>query len=593
MSQPEKQTTGAENVNWNLNDLFPSPSQLDPALDAAERRARSFEEAHRGGVAGMGPEALDETIRSFEAVQDRLDRAYTYAFLHWCTHTDDPGRGALFQKVRERYVRIQQILIFFEIELIHLPDDKLKPPAGSGPASYGHYLEMLALRRNHVLSEPEEKILAEKAITGAGAWVRFFDETLGAARFPVDGEELTEQEVLSRLYDPNRETRRSAALGFTDGLRTHSRTLTYIFNTMLAEKASEDRLRRYPHWLAGRNLSNEIADEAVEALIQAVTGRFDLVERYYRLKKRLLGVDELFDYDRYAPVVEADSRYSWRDARDLVVESYGAFSPRMAEIAGDFFRLGWIDAALRPGKRGGAFSHRAVPQVHPYILMNFTGNVRDVQTLAHELGHGVHQYLSRERGSLEGDTPLTTAETASVFGEMLVFDRLLQTETDPAARLALLVHKIDDTTATVFRQIAMNRFEDRIHRARREEGELPVERFGEIWIETQSRMFRGSVTLGEHYRIWWSYIPHFVHSPGYVYAYAFGELLVLALYSVYRTEPDGFAERYIKLLSAGGSDWPHVLLAGLGVDLRDPDFWNRGLSEIEALIAQAEELSSD
>ncbi len=593
MSQPEKQTTGAENVNWNLNDLFPSPSELDPALDAAERQARSFEEAHRGGVAGMEPEALGETIRSFEAIQDRLDRAYTYAFLHWCTHTDDPGRGALFQKVRERYVRIQQILIFFEIELIHLPDDKLKPPAGSGPASYGHYLEMLALRRNHVLSEPEEKILAEKAITGAGAWVRFFDETLGAARFPVDGEELTEQEVLSRLYDPNRETRRSAALGFTDGLRTHSRALTYIFNTMLAEKASEDRLRRYPHWLAGRNLSNEIADEAVEALIQAVTGRFDLVERYYRLKKRLLGVDELLDYDRYAPVVEAESRYSWRDARDLVVESYGAFSPRMAEIAGDFFRLGWIDAALRPGKRGGAFSHRAVPQVHPYILMNFTGNVRDVQTLAHELGHGVHQYLSRERGSLEGDTPLTTAETASVFGEMLVFDRLLQTETAPAARLALLVHKIDDTTATVFRQIAMNRFEDRIHRARREEGELPAERFGEIWIETQSRMFRGSVTLGEHYRIWWSYIPHFVHSPGYVYAYAFGELLVLALYSVYRTEPDGFAERYIKLLGAGGSDWPHVLLAGLGVDLQDPDFWNRGLSEIEALIAQAEGLSSD
>jgi oligoendopeptidase F len=591
MSQPGKKTTGAESVTWDLSDLFASPSELDPALDAVEREAQAFGEANRDRVAGMTPKALTRAIESFEALQDRLDRAYTYAFLHWCTHTDDPGRGALFQKVRERYTRIQQTLIFFEIELIHLPDEKLKPAEGLGGVPYGHYLEMLALRRDHVLSEPEERILAEKSITGAGAWMRFFDEKLGAARFRVDGDELTEQEVLSRLYDRDRETRRTAALGFTQGLQAHLRTLTYIFNTLLAEKASDDRLRRYPHWLAARNLSNEIADEAVEALIGAVTLRFDLVERYYRLKRRLLKVEELYDYDRYAPVVETESRYSWREARDLVVESYGAFSPRMAKIAGDFFSSGWIDAALRPGKRGGAFSHRAVPQVHPYILMNFNGNVRDVQTLAHELGHGVHQYLSREQGSLLGDTPLTTSETASVFGEMLVFDRLFQTETDPASRLALLVHKIDDTTATVFRQIAMNRFEDRIHRARGEEGELPAERFGEIWIETQSRMFRDSVTLGEHYRVWWSYIPHFLHSPGYVYAYAFGELLVLALYALYRTEPEGFAERYLGLLRAGGSDWPHKLLADLGVDLRDPGFWNRGLGEIEGLIGQAEALA--
>ena len=379
---------------------------------------------------------------------------------------------------------------------------------------------------------------------------------------------------------------------FTEGLLKHQHALTYTFNTRLADKASRDRMRGYPHWLTSRNLSNEVSDETVEALVEAVTARYDLVARYYRLKGRLLGLDELFDYDRYAPVAEADTQYPWAEARDLVLRSYGAFHPQMGEIAGYFFDRHWIDAPVAPGKRGGAFSHGAVPSAHPYVLMNYTGKVRDVQTLAHELGHGVHQYLARTQGPLHAGTPLTTAETASVFGEMLVFQQLMEEEESPHNRLAMLIAKIDDTLATVFRQTAMNRFEQRIHTARREQGELTAEQFGDYWMETQEAMFQGSVTLNDHYRHWWSYVPHFVHTPGYVYAYSFGELLVLALYARYQEEGDTFPAKYLGLLEAGGSDWPHVLVSRLGIDLTDLGFWHQGLSAIEALIIQAEELAA-
>ncbi|MFW5973055.1 MAG: M3 family oligoendopeptidase, partial [Bacteroidota bacterium] len=329
----------------------------------------------------------------------------------------------------------------------------------------------------------------------------------------------------------------------------------------------------------------------VDALIGAVTSRYDIVARFYRLKARLLGIDRLMDYDRYAPIGEADRRYDWGEAKEIVLTSYRDFHPQMGETARMFFDQRWIDAPVVAGKRGGAFSHGAVPSVHPYVLMNYTGKIRDVQTLAHELGHGVHQYAARRQGVLQSSTPLTTAETASVFGEMLVFQRLMKIESDERNRLAMLVGKIDDTIATVFRQVAMNRFEDRVHQERREAGELPADRFGELWMETQDAMFQGSVTLGEHYRHWWSYIPHFLHTPGYVYAYAFGELLVLALYARYLLVGDAFADQYLALLEAGGSDWPHRLVGRLGVDLTDPDFWARGLSAIEDLVVQAEELA--
>jgi len=392
------------------------------------------------------------------------------------------------------------------------------------------------------------------------------------------------------MHEPDRNTRRDAALGFTQGLNDHLRTLTFVFNTMLAEKASDDRLRNHASWLSARNLSNEVSDEIVDTLVAAVSGRFDLSKRHYALKRRLLGVEEMFDYDRYAPLPEADASYTWEQARDIVLAAYGSFHPEMARIARRFFDESWIDAAVTPGKRGGAFSHGAVPSAHPYILMNFTGRVRDVQTLAHELGHGIHQYLSRSQGILQADTPLTTAETASVFGEMLVFKTLLDRESDPASRLSMLVTKIDDTMATVFRQISMHLFEAEVHSHRRTSGELNSQEISRHWRSTQEKMFDGSVTLGQHYDVWWSYIPHFIHTPGYVYAYAFGELLVLALYEEYLRRGESFADAYIELLSAGGSDWPHNLVARLGVDLTARDFWDNGLNAVEALIEEAEGL---
>ncbi len=589
----EATTTGAEGVRWNLTDLYSDRSALEDDLETAAGEAQQFAEEYRERVGALAPEALADALAHYEAITDRVGRAFTYAYLHWSTDTNDSERGALLQHVREQYNQINQQLIFFELEWANVDAERAASlMEHEALEEYRHYLEVEQLRKDHRLSEDEEKILSEKSVTGRSAWNRFFDETMGAARFPLDDETLTQQQILSKLYEPDRATRHDAALAFTEGLQEHLRELTFVFNTVLADKASDDRLRNHEHWLASRNLDNEVDDETVEALIEAVTSRYDLVARFYRLKRQLLGLDELFDYDRYAPIGEADTRYTWTTARDLVLSAYADFHPQMADVAERFFADEWIDAALAEGKRSGAFSHGAVPSAHPYVLLNYTGKTRDVQTLAHELGHGVHQYLAREQGPLQASTPLTTAEMASVFGEMLVFQRLIRKEDDPKNRLAMLVSKIDDTLATVFRQVAMNRFEDRIHTARREEGELSADRFSALWMETQEAMFEGSVTLGEHYRHWWSYIPHFIHSPGYVYAYAFGELLVLALYARYQKAGEAFADQYVDLLAAGGSDWPHELVGALGIDLTDLDFWTQGLGEIEALIEQAEDLAA-
>ena len=588
----EATQTRADDVRWKLDDLYESESAMRDDLEAAQREAEQLSETYRGRVADLSAAQLAEALDELEAVQDRAGRAYTFAYLRWSTDTNDPERGALLQHVKEAYTQIEQQLIFFETEWAEAPEEHAEKLIESDElAGYEHFLEVERLKKDYLLTEPEEKILSEKNVTGRSAWNRYFDETMGAARFELNGDELTRQEILKKLYEPDRDLRRRAALAFTDGLEDHERTLTFVFNTTLADKASDDRLRGYEHWLRSRNLSNEVEDETVDALIEAVTGRYDLVARFYDLKRRLLGLDDLKDYDRYAPLSDADTRYEWDDARGIVLDAYGDFHPQMAEVAGRFFDDGWIDAPLAPGKRGGAFSHGAVPSAHPYVLLNYTGKPRDVRTLAHELGHGVHQFLAREQGVLQASTPLTTAETASVFGEMLVFQRLLRREDDPQNRLAMLVSKIDDTMATVFRQTALNRFENKIHTARREEGELTSERFAEAWMETQRAMFAGSVTLEDHYRRWWSYIPHFLHTPGYVYAYAFGELLVLALYTEYERTGDGFSERYLDLLAAGGSDWPRALVGRFGLDLTDADFWQQGLDAIEELIDDAEELA--
>ena len=589
----KKEKTGAEQVRWDLADLYRGPE--DPALAndraAVMEKAEDFEKTYRNRVAGLTSAAFVAALERYSEILEIMGRIGSYAYLNWTTNTEDPALGKAVQESTELSSELSQKTIFFTIEWLDMDEDAARKLMNSSElAGYRHYLETSRLDKPHVLEEKEEKILSAKAVTGSRAWVRFFDETLGASRFKIGDEELTESQILSRMSDPDREVRRQAAQVFTEGLSRMRHPLTYVFNTLLADKHTNDRLRKYPHWLRARNLSNEISDESVASLVDAVTARYPLVHRFYRLKKQLLGVDEMMEYDRYAPILKSHEKIAWEDARQMVLDAYTGFHPDMGSIASRFFEEKWIDAAVMPGKRGGAYSASTIPSAHPYVFMNYEGRIRDVQTLAHELGHGVHQFLSRKQGILQSGTPLTTAETASVFGEMLVFRKLLENLESPEEKMALLVGKIDDTIATVFRQISMNRFEDRIHRARREEGELTSDRFSELWMETQTPVYGDSVTLTDNYRLWWSYIPHFIHTPGYVYAYAFGELLVLALYQEYLNSENGFNDAYMAMLEKGGSDWPSNLMAGLGVDITDETFWNRGLDAIDSLIGEAEVL---
>jgi len=462
-------------------------------------------------------------------------------------------------------------------------------------ARYRHFLEQKRIWRPHYLSEPEEKILDEKSVTGRAAFVRLFDETVSSLKFPFETEAgvetLSQQEILAKLYDPDRNIRKAAAVGLTRGLQGNSRLLTFIFNNLVLDHHADCRLRNYAHFMQPRHLANEISDQVVEALMTAVERNHHLVHRYYRLKGKLLGIDPLYDYDRYAPIFGDLPACDWRQARQTVEESYQAFSPRAGSIIREFFDKNWIDAELRQGKRGGAFSSSAVPSVHPYILMNYTDKLRDVMTLAHELGHGLHQYLSRPVGYLQCDTPLTTAETASVFGEMLTFQRLLEMYPQPRIRLALLCSKIEDGFATVFRQVVLTRFEQSLHQVRHDRGELPAEQISELWMIANRPMHGDVVRLTDDYGWWWSYIGHFIHVPFYCYAYAFGELLVLALVQKYKQEGPAFVPRYLDLLSAGGSDAPHVLLGKLGVDVNDPEFWDLGLRLLEEMVGDAESLA--
>ncbi|HVH17103.1 MAG TPA: M3 family oligoendopeptidase [Myxococcota bacterium] len=589
----------AAGVRWDLSDLYAGPDdpRIDADLDRALAAAREFAARHRGKLATLDARALAGAVDALETLQEPVARVGAYASLLFAADTATPRHGALLQHVQERGTAIHNELLFFELEWVAVDpsraDSLLADPA---LAHRRHYLSAARRYRPHVLSEPEEKLLAETANTGRNAFSRLFDELLAAMTFRVRDEEgneesLSEEEVLARLYEPRRERRRAAAQALSEGLRANSRVLAFIFNTLVQDKSVQDRLRSYPSPMASRHLANEIEAASVASLLSACVSRYGLVARYYRLKAKLLGLPRLSDFDRYAPLGDGDGLCSFAEARRIVQDAYGDFSPRLAEIAAQFFDRRWIDAELRQGKRGGAFCASTVPSLHPYVLCNYTGNQRDVMTVAHELGHGVHQYLARERGLFEQDTPLTTAETASVFGEMLVFRRLLREQSDPKQRLALLCGKLEDAFATVFRQVAMTRFEESLHAARRAEGELPIERVNALWMEANAPMFGDSVELTPDYAWWWLYIPHFVHSPFYCYAYAFGELLVLALLRRYDEEGAAFVPRYLELLAAGGSDTPERLLARMGLDVADPKFWDGGLALLEEMVAEAERLA--
>ncbi len=600
-SAPDTETHDAgpaEGVRWDLSHLYAAPddTRIEADLDAALADAGRFADTHRGRVAQLDAARLAAAVDELEKIQQRAAGAAVYSHLLFAGDTADPKNGALLQHVQERGTEIRNLLLFFELEWVGLADESARALLDDAElAPRRHFLASLRRYRRHVLSEPEERVLEEKANTGSRAFARLFDEMLAAMRFTVrcDGREreMAEEEVLSLLQAPEREQRRAAAAALTEGLRAHARPLAFIFNTLVQDKAVDDRLRGYREPITARNLSNEIDDRSVDSLISSCVEGYPLVQRYYRLKARLLGLEQLEDYDRYAPIAGAEGKRSFDDARRIVLEAYHDFAPEMADVARRFFDERWIDAELRPGKRGGAFCASTLPTVHPYVLLNYTGNLRDVMTVAHELGHGVHQYLARGRGLFEQDTPLTTAETASVFGEMLVFRRLLREEQDPKVRLSLLCGKLEDAFATVFRQVAMTRFEQALHDARRDEGELPIERVNTLWMDANRPMFGDSVHLSNDYAWWWLYIPHFVHSPFYCYAYAFGELLVLALIARYDAEGDAFVPRYLALLRAGGSDAPDALLAGIGLDVTDPGFWSGGVRLLEDMLAEAEELA--
>lgn len=584
---------GAAGVRWDLSDLYTAPD--DPAIkrsmDGCLRRARAFEKKYRGAVASLSAKRFALMLKSLESVTADTAKAYCYAQLFHASNTDDPKAGALLQFVREKRSEISGHLLFFDIEWVKAPEAAVKKLLGGRElAPYRHFLSAKRRYKPHTLGEKEEKVIMDKTVTGSSAFKRLFDEILADMRFDVKTrgsvQKLNETAALSLLYSPDRDTRKSAALALTGGFEKNSKPLTFIFNTLVADHWLEDRMRAYPSPMSSRNLANEIDASLVDGLLAQCEANYGMVSRYYRFKKKLLGLPSFADYDRYAPVSSSLKKTPYADARKIVLESLERFSPDMAAVARLFFKNNWIDAESRNGKYGGAFSHPAVPSAHPYILMNYQGSPRDVMTLAHEAGHGIHQYLSRKKGYFLSDTPLTTAETASVFSEMLVFQEIKRRAPEKD-RLALLCGKIEECFATVFRQTVMTRFEQSLHDARRKEGELTKERISELWTAANRAMFGSSVTLTRGYGLWWIYIPHFIHSPFYCYSYAFGELLALALYDEYERRGSGFVSGYLDLLSSGGSDSPEALVRKTGVDITAPGFWEKGFSILGDMVDEA------
>ena len=589
------EVTGAEDVAWDLSDLFAATDdpRIDEVVAEADADAAAFRERYHGKVAELDAAALAEAVSEHERIEESVVRALTYAHLFFATNMADPVRGALVARLGEKAAALETQLLFFGLEWAAAPDDVAERVLAD-PAldHWRHHLRSLRKFRPYLLSEPEERVVTEKTVSGVSAWSRLYEEQLGALRVALDGEDVSLETAMSRLYDPERATRRTAAEAITEALGPGLRTRTFVFNTILLDKSIDDRMRGYPTWITARNLANETTDEAVDALVEAATSRYEVARRYYRLKARLLGLERLDHFDRFAPVSTDTQRTSWDEARRVVVGAYAAFSDEAGTIVSRFFDDNWIDGPVRPDKRTGAFCATTVPGVHPYVLMNYTGDRRSILTLAHELGHGLHGVLAQPLGLFNSSTPLTTAETASVFGEALTFELLLANEDDPRRRLDLLTGRIEDAIATTFRQIAMNRFEHAVHTERREQGEVSSERIGELWIQCQSELFGESAGV-EGYDSWWSYIPHFMGTPGYVYAYAYGYLFSLAIYRRYVTEGDSMVGPYLDLLRAGGSRPPEELARIVGLDLTDPAIWASGIDALSEELDEAERLAAE
>jgi oligoendopeptidase F len=582
---------------WDLSDLYTSPDapELKRDLGDVEAEARRFAEQWQGRLASSDGAALAQAITDYERLQECLGRVISYAQLLYSADMSDANIGRFYQAMQEKVTGISSLLLFFTLEINRIDEsvlkDKLAEPA---LLRWEPWLRDQRAWRPYQLEDSVERVLHEKQVTGRAAWTRLFDETMSSLRFDLDGEKLSETEILDKLTEPDRSLRESAARSFGAGLKQHERLFALITNTLARDKALEDGWRGFERPVSSRNLANLVEDEVVDALVEAVVDAYpQLSHRYYRLKARWLGLDKLAHWDRNAPLPESDDRrIPWEEARDTVLQAYAAFSPELASVGRRFFEKPWIDAPVRPGKTSGAFAHPTVPSAHPYLLLNYQGRVRDVMTLAHELGHGVHQVLAgQQQGLLLASTPLTLAETASVFGEMLTFRAVLAQTTDPVRRRVMLAGKVEDMLNTVVRQIAFHRFETRVH-AERREGELLPEQLGHHWMETQREALGPAFDLDPDYAIYWSYVPHFIHVPFYVYAYAFGDCLVNSLYAVYEQAHEGFADRYLDLLRAGGSKRHKELLAPFGLDASDPAFWRRGLAVVEGMIDELEELDS-
>ena len=585
--------TGAESVRWRLDELYQSPQdpQLEADLAAGVAFAIDFEARYKGRLAELDP---DQFVAMMEALGEhyrQTARPAIYAHLLHTQDTQDHAAGWLIARIREVGAERDRHLVFFPLEAAALPDDKVaefyRNPAG---ARYQHAIEQERIYRPHQLTEIEERLLTELSPTSTGAWTRLFEELCAAIGVELEGQHLPLSSALARIRDPDRRVRETASRAITLGLGADLRTRTYIFNVLLQQKSISDRLRGYPSWISSRNLANETSDAAVQALVDAVTSRYDIVARYYRAKARLLGLDRLFEWDRYAPIDSHSRRLTWAEAQDLVQGSYSRFSPRAGEIIQRFFAESWIDAPISPNKEGGAYCAFATPDLHPFVMLNFNGELNDALTLAHELGHGLHDVLAAGANHIfDYHPPLTLAETASVFGETLTFDRIMAEESDPRVRLSMLCHQVEGSFATVFRQVAMNRFEDAVHQARRTQGELSADQIGDLWQSRVQAMFGDSLELTSEHRVWWSYVEHFVHTPGYVYAY--GNLLALSLYRRHLEGDTGFTDAYFDFLASGGSMAPELAVKKVGMDIADPRFWDQGLDIIDSMVSEVERLA--
>ncbi len=577
-----------------MSDLYPGrdSKELKTALADSDSDSKKFRARYEGKLASLSGSALAEAIRSFEHIQETLGRIMSYAYLDYCTEMTDAETGRFFQNMQEKVNAISTELLFFTLELNRIEDAdlsaKLKDP---GLAHYGPWLRDTRAFRPYQLSDEVEKLLHEKSVAGRSAWTRLFDETMAELRFPIGGKELSNAEALHLLSEPDAALRKEAAKSLGKVFGDNARIFALVTNTLAKDKEIEDRWRGFKHPISSRNLGNYVEDEVVDALIAAVRAAYpNLSHRYYKLKAKWFGVETMPYWDRNAPLPEEDERsFTWPEAQSTVLTAYAAFSPDMASVGKRFFEHRWIDAPVKASKAPGAFAHPTVPSVHPYLLLNYLGKPRDVMTLAHELGHGVHQVLAGPQGALMSDTPLTLAETASVFGEMLTFQSMLKAETDPKRRKAMLAAKVEDMLNTVVRQIAFVEFERRLHDERRQ-GEITAKRISELWMSVQGESLGPAIRFEDEYRWYWTYIPHFIHTPFYVYAYAFGDCLVNSLYAVYQGAQAGFAAKYLDMLRAGGTKRHKELLAPFGLDASDPAFWNKGLSMIAGFIDQLEKL---